>query len=68
MVYFIYVFEVIMNIQLKVPAIFMALLFSSVIVFAAGPKQLATDSVGYTSTDLILFGALGVRLLSRASS
>ena len=56
-----------MNIQLKVPVVFMALLLSSVIVYAAGPKQLASDSVGYTSTDLILFGALGVRLLSRAS-
>lgn len=56
-----------MNIQLKVPAIFLALLFSSVFVFAAGPKQLAADSVGYTSTDLILYGALGVRLLSQAS-
>ena len=65
--YVIDVFEVIMNIQLKVPAVFMALLFSSMLVFAAGPKHLASDSVGYSSTDLVLFGALGVRLLSRGS-
>lgn len=56
-----------MSFQIRVPIVFLALLFSSVLVFAASPKQLASDSNGYSSTDLIMFGALGVRLLSQGS-
>lgn len=56
-----------MSFKIRVPVLFMALLFSSVLVFAASPKQLSFDSEIYSSADVILFGFLGAQLLSPSS-
>jgi hypothetical protein len=56
-----------MSFKIRGSVVFMALFFSSVLVFAASPKQLSFDSEDYSSADVILFGFLGAQLLSPSS-
>lgn len=53
-----------MSVKFKLSAILSVLLFSSVIVMAASPGQSNGSEKGYVTTDLILFGSLGVKFLT----
>jgi hypothetical protein len=56
-----------MSFKVRVPAILLTLLFSSVLVVAASPSQTDLSDKAYSSIDLVLFGSLGVKFLSSGS-
>jgi hypothetical protein len=53
-----------MTLNFRLPAVLSVLLFSSVLVMAASPVQSNGSEKEYVTTDLILFGSLGVKFLT----